>query len=680
MSIFDPDDFAETLAESIDIALGLFGKHGNTRVESSITVAGYHFVVTVENTDAASIELFFDNCQDTFVFSSSDCCTVPGPGAGIGENYGLVGHATVNPDLYYQHMTYDGLDIAQIEIGSECSYGRMINNYRYDPLHRVINMDNILFTPDPYSDAFSTSYTYDKAGNILSLSRNGFVGLDSTTMEPIYVPIDQLSYTYSGGTSSILSSVIDSLPDPDHLPFGVDAPPTAPLAFGYDANGNAFGNGVTQYNMLNLPMSLASVNGTAQQDYVLTGQKYRKITEDLTTGEESTRYYLSGVEWVDSIPQTYFFGDGRLAWEMDNDTLVGWTQYRITDHLGNSMVFFDDKDENGILITEETANPTGPLEVKQRLWYYPFGMQMEGIGQQNADPAQAYRYNGKELDEATGLYDYGARYYDPAIARWGQVDPLADQYAPYSPYNYVLGNPIRLIDPDGQKVIIPSFGKNQILRNLAKIVAADHGSNTVRALISSHSSYRISRIFWTNSSGYDWSGAEGPRGVIRAPNRTWQPTVDGAANDHHYVLFHEVYHAYSHELARQRVFPREPREPSRVVLEGSAVTNTNKLRAIYGETLMRTSYFGMPGLTFSDDPNTYNPEGLNISNFVFDDIRAVGNSTIQGFHYDYRDADGVTSTKYGVIWSTPDDSGNNVVDFKRFSSKGDYEGFISSFE
>jgi RHS repeat-associated protein len=66
--------------------------------------------------------------------------------------------------------------------------------------------------------------------------------------------------------------------------------------------------------------------------------------------------------------------------------------------------------------------------------------------------ANRYQYNGKEFTEEVGLLDYGARYYDSAIARWTAVDPLADQYAPWSTYNYVLGNPLIYIDPDGMQV------------------------------------------------------------------------------------------------------------------------------------------------------------------------------------------------------------------------------------
>ena len=68
------------------------------------------------------------------------------------------------------------------------------------------------------------------------------------------------------------------------------------------------------------------------------------------------------------------------------------------------------------------------------------------------DYSTRYRFNGKEQDEATGFYYYGARYYEPSLSRWLSVDPLAEKYQGFSPYNYTLNNPIMLVDPDGRVV------------------------------------------------------------------------------------------------------------------------------------------------------------------------------------------------------------------------------------
>jgi RHS repeat-associated protein len=91
----------------------------------------------------------------------------------------------------------------------------------------------------------------------------------------------------------------------------------------------------------------------------------------------------------------------------------------------------------------------------------PFGMTMEGEWQDIVNgPENNYLYNGKELNSDFGLdwSDYGARYYDAAIGRWGQVDPLAESYYSTSSYAYVLNNPIGLIDPDGRSAASPIIG------------------------------------------------------------------------------------------------------------------------------------------------------------------------------------------------------------------------------
>ncbi len=71
-----------------------------------------------------------------------------------------------------------------------------------------------------------------------------------------------------------------------------------------------------------------------------------------------------------------------------------------------------------------------------------------------------YLYNGKELDEETGLYYYGARYYDPKMSVWYSVDRFADKYPFASPYCYGLNNPVKYKDIFGDSL---SWATNMIL-------------------------------------------------------------------------------------------------------------------------------------------------------------------------------------------------------------------------
>jgi len=80
----------------------------------------------------------------------------------------------------------------------------------------------------------------------------------------------------------------------------------------------------------------------------------------------------------------------------------------------------------------------------------PFGMDIS-VGTIGS-PQNYYPYNKKELQPQLGLYDYGARFYDPVIGRWTSVDELAEdpEQIDKSPYAYVWDDPISKDDPDGK--------------------------------------------------------------------------------------------------------------------------------------------------------------------------------------------------------------------------------------
>ncbi|MBS7278195.1 MAG: RHS repeat-associated core domain-containing protein [Bacteroidales bacterium] len=137
---------------------------------------------------------------------------------------------------------------------------------------------------------------------------------------------------------------------------------------------------------------------------------------------------------------------GRIVAERDTDgTLSGYSvRHHIRDHLGS--------------VRAVTDGSTG--EVLETSDYLPFGTRWaltggtQGATSTITDPSNRWRYSGKEeqqaLSPALSLLDYGARMYDPTLARWLTPDPLAEKQYQSDPYSFCYANPVIVIDKDGR--------------------------------------------------------------------------------------------------------------------------------------------------------------------------------------------------------------------------------------
>ncbi len=78
--------------------------------------------------------------------------------------------------------------------------------------------------------------------------------------------------------------------------------------------------------------------------------------------------------------------------------------------------------------------------------YLPFGL---GFNHSADSPENQYKYNGKEEQPETNLYDFSARMYDPALGRFMQLDPLTETRSDWTPYRFAYNNPLKFTDPSG---------------------------------------------------------------------------------------------------------------------------------------------------------------------------------------------------------------------------------------
>ncbi|CAL2063827.1 hypothetical protein T190820D02B_60001 [Tenacibaculum sp. 190524A05c] len=121
--------------------------------------------------------------------------------------------------------------------------------------------------------------------------------------------------------------------------------------------------------------------------------------------------------------------------------------YQYKDHLGNIRLSYTDNNNDGVI--------TASTEIIEEKNYYPFGLQHKGYNNDRSSignsKAEMFSFGGKELNEELGLewHDFHARNYDASLGRWMNIDPLAEDYYEWSPYNFVYNSPLKFIDPTG---------------------------------------------------------------------------------------------------------------------------------------------------------------------------------------------------------------------------------------
>ena len=302
----------------------------------------------------------------------------------------------------WQHKKVDGTADAD-----ERAY-----RYRYDDLSRLTAAEPFSSTSSLHTDwSTEKGITYDRNGNILTLTRTGSSGAVSQSYRFEYVG-NQRQKTMNGSG-----------------------------AYTYDANGNMTEDALTgfgiSYNLLNLPEDLQDHWGSGEishrYSYLADGTKK-------TVGDYENygyRYVGSLVyHWrydvIDSFESTSF-GGGRIV-GTDSGSEV---HYFLTDHLGSTRV-----------VAKVTPTERVDLDRKD---YYPFGKTWEQPDMPASD--NRYTFSGKEFQQtysSSALYlDFGARFYDPDGVVFIQQDPLLEKYYSIGQYNYCAGNPVNRIDHNG---------------------------------------------------------------------------------------------------------------------------------------------------------------------------------------------------------------------------------------
>jgi RHS repeat-associated protein len=347
-------------------------------------------------------------------------------------------------------------------------------DYTYDAISRLIeatgreHLGQVGFAPRPssYNDKprvgillsasdgnamgrYLERYVYDAVGNFQQMIHRGSDPVD---------PGRTRSYAYNE------ASLIEVAAHSNRLTETTIGATTE--TYGYDAHGNMLRMPQLQIMQWDFKDQLQMTQRQAVNDdddegvqragertwYVYDsggGQRIRKVTETAPDQIKEERIYLGGFEIYRRlglnplVRETLHIMDDkrRIALVVtrtegnEPGVPVRLIRFQYSNHLGSASLELDHLAQ--IISYEE---------------YTPYGSTSFQAVRRQTETPKRYRYTGKERDEESGLYYYGARYYAPWIGRWISCDPLGLN-AEANLFVYCTGNPISRSDPSGMEEI-----------------------------------------------------------------------------------------------------------------------------------------------------------------------------------------------------------------------------------
>ena len=188
------------------------------------------------------------------------------------------------------------------------------------------------------------------------------------------------------------------------------------------SNGGAYTKHIYAANQ-RIASKLGNVDGFGADPRRVEQAGGLKKTDNLATTIKA-RYESLGIDYEEAKKEEVLPDS-----TMDSEEPENLVFFYHPDHLGSTSY-----------VTDADGN------IAQHVEYIPYGEVF--VEERNSQFSTNFLFNAKELDNETGLYYYGARYLDPTGAMWLSVDPVF--HAGTSPYAYCLGNPVKLVDPDGR--------------------------------------------------------------------------------------------------------------------------------------------------------------------------------------------------------------------------------------